>query len=270
MAEQIVYIESNGDHNSLTASPYKYLGGTGLYEWNVESIYTELPYNIGIHRSYQWHPRKIILDLFVSGDNYYTVQKNIQELFACFLPDIEANETGTLRVMTENNEIYELAVAPNMPRVTKIWNKGATVSLTLIAPEHHFSQLPEGEVSGVFAGASSVTVDFTNSGDLEAWPIFTITGIVSRPKITYPDNTYIQVASATAASADLLTIYTKPTDLRIIYQPGGGASINWTGYAGSVSTFSRLPLGADSITLSASSGTASLTMTWQNLKAGIA
>jgi hypothetical protein len=272
MSEVIYYIDHNGNYHELSTSPYKYLKGEGLTEWFASPLVDWLPYNIGVYRSHQWEGRVVELDIAVQGGNYYTVAKNVQELYAMFLADVDEQKTGTLRICTDNDDIYDLTVAAQKPETSQMTAHYARVKLRFISPDHHFSWLPGGTATGTFSGSTAVAMTFYNPGDVETWPTFVITGLVKNPKFTYPSASFIMIAASTAAAADILTIYTKPGDLAVTYQAGGSAAscTNWTGYGGSVSTWGKLPVGASDITLSASTGTATVSMTWNNLKAAIA
>lgn len=271
MAETWEYIESSGVVHALTVDGvYKYLDGEGLYNWDAEPIVDEIPHSIAVHRAYKWNWREIVLRLAVQASTYNAVQRAVRDLLAYFVPDIDANAEGTLRVVSDADIVHTIAVAPAKPEIEKVWVSGAFVKLHFVAADTFWTRLPSGRVASVFNGVTPVAVSFHNFGDTKAWPTFVITGVVSAPKITYPDGSYIQIGTATLSAADRITIYTKPGLLRVDYEAGGTASpVNWTGYAGTASTFARLPRGAGSLTLSAASGTPTFVATWDHLRIGI-
>jgi len=94
--------------------------------------------------------------------------------------------------------------------------------------------------------------------------------VVDTPRITYPSGDYIEIGTVTANATDILEIYCKPGELRVDYRESGTvAAVNWTGYAGTASTFATLPVGTANMVLSATSGTATYAAAWDNLRFGI-
>ena len=272
MAETIHYIASDGTDTNLTVSgTYKLIESKGIYEWLAAPVLDNIPFSINVYRTHTWGPRTITLRLAIIGSSYAAVQANVRELLAIFIPDMEAEATGTLRVMTENGDVYEISVASATPEIEQVMRSGAIIALRFAAPNQYWSYLPTGSTSAVFSGSTAVSMSYYNSGDVSSWPTFVLKGLVKNAKFTYPDSNYILISASTAASTDWTTIYTKPGDLRVDYQSGGSAAscTNWTGYAGASSVFGRLPISACTITLSASTGSASATMTWDNLRTGV-
>jgi len=111
---------------------------------------------------------------------------------------------------------------------------------------------------------------FNNAGDVPAYPKFVLTGNIGTATITYPNANYIQIGTVTANNTDNMTVYTKPGQLRVDYDEiGGGTVDNWTGYAGTVSSFDTLPVGAGTVFLAVTSGTPVFDMTWDVYRTGI-
>jgi len=258
MAEQIYYVESDSTVRQLTVSgTYKYLSGSGVYEWAAEPTIDHIPHSIDVHRHYKQGSRGIALRFVVEGSSYTNVQSRLRALLNYFMPDIDDNETGTLRIVTDAARTFEIEVAPQTPEISKVWNRGAQLTLNFVAPLPYWSETPAGSADGTFNGATPVNVAYDNTGDVQSWPTFTITGVVDTPTITYPSGHALQVGTAMAGTADVMTIYTQPGDLRIDYEAGGTAAVvNYTGYGGTASYFDKLATGAGTIVLTATSGTA--------------
>jgi len=245
MAEEIHYIESDGTDHTLTGGDNKYLDGDGLMEF-------------------------FALRFRVAGSSYQNVQANVRTLLGWFVPDIDAGTGGTIRVIVDAGGTYDIQAAPRTPTIERLWRSGAFVTVNFACPSQFWKYLPAGSASGSYNGATPVNVAFDNVGDVKAYPTHTLTGVVDTPRITYPSGDYIEVGTVTANATDVLRIYCKPGELRIDYQEGGTAeAVNWTGYAGTASTFAPLPIGSGNMVLSAASGTADYEMTWDNLRFGI-
>ncbi len=117
--------------------------------------------------------------------------------------------------------------------------------------------------SGNFNGATPVNISCANGGDITAWPVITITGIVDTPKIQNAAGDYVQIATATVNADDTLTIDHRPGSISVLYKEhGAGAGTNWYGYRGSASEFWKLPVGTANVTISATSGTCACALTW--------
>jgi len=270
MAEEIHYIESDGTDHTLTGGDNKYLDGDGLMEFFAEPVIDVLPARINILRDNNFTSRNPSLRFRVAGSSYQDVQANVRTLLGWFVPDIDAGTGGTIRVIVDAGGTYDIQAAPRTPTIERLWRSGAFVTVNFACPSQFWQYLPAGSASGSFNGATPVNVAFDNTGDVRAYPTHTLTGVVDTPRITYPSGDYIEIGTVTANATDVLRIYCKPGELRIDYQAGGTAeAVNWTGYAGTASTFAPLPIGSDNMVLSAASGTADYEMTWDNLRFGI-
>lgn len=121
--------------------------------------------------------------------------------------------------------------------------------------------------SGAFNGATPTTIAFTNAGDIPSAPQYRITNVVVKPKIALSATEYIEINNSTVNADDLLIISVHPGFAypQVLYQVhGGGAWINWWGYRTSGSSLFRLPVATASLTLTATSGTATVSVAWNN------
>jgi hypothetical protein len=117
--------------------------------------------------------------------------------------------------------------------------------------------------SGNFNGATPVNVSCANGGDIPAWPVITITGVVAVPRVTNAAGEYIEINATTANADDTLTIDHRPGSISILYREhGAGAGTNWYGYRTSASTFWKLPVGTANVVLTATSGTCACALAW--------
>ncbi len=271
MGDIITYI-SFDEANTVILSdgnPYRVVESSGLYNWNAEPVQDDIPYNISVHRSYEYKPRHVTLRIAVLGATYTDVQDNVHDLLAAFASDIEGETEGILSVETESGGTYLLNVAPSTPTVERVGIKNVFANLEFVAADLYWRTTGE-HTQRSFNAGTPVAVPFDNIGEVKTWPDMQITGVVNTPRFTYPSGNYIEIGTVTAAADDVLEIYTRPGEVRVDYLAGGTAApVNWTGYAGTVSKFERLPTGAGTATIVATSGTAIFDLTWNHYWIGI-
>lgn len=273
MSEQIDYIENAGAgtvHRLTVTDEYTFVSGDGLYVWPFEALVDEIPHTIAIHRTYKSNKRDVSLRFLIHSTTYSMCQQRLATFLGYFLADVDAKREGQLRIATDSGYVYTMNVAPGQAEVERVGIYGVFVTVPFVASNPLWALLPGGRITGSFNGATPVNVAFYNVGDVKAWPEYTLTGVVNAAKITYPDATYVNIATTTAAAADILKIYTKPGQLRVDYIANGtAAAVNWSGYAGTLSTFSQLPTGSGTLTLTATSGTPTFVCAWDIQKVGI-
>ena len=160
---------------------------------------------------------------------------------------------------------YLDAVAETPEWGSESWN---TIEVTqkYTAPTPFWYQADD-HVAGAFDGATPVTVPFTNGGDAPAWVELLIEGAVVDLKIEYggEDGEAWEIEFAmTLAAGDELAVVAK-TPASVWYTPSGSAAERAYGYRTAATSFrkAKLPPGTHSLVLSATSGTAAITVTWQ-------
>jgi len=120
--------------------------------------------------------------------------------------------------------------------------------------------------SGSFSHSQSMTVSFNNTGDIPSWPQFTITGIIKEPVISNLAGDSITVNKTTTSNSDEIRIDCRPngsTRLSVKYYANGAGS-GTPCQITSGSKYIRLPTGSHSVSLDATSGTASVVISAYN------
>ena len=127
--------------------------------------------------------------------------------------------------------------------------------------------------STAFNGATPVTKSLTNGGTIPTPPVWVITGVIEKPKIATANGSYGEINTTPANNDDTLTLDLRPGNFAVLYREhGAGAGTNWYPYRTSASDFGQnvwLPKGANNVTLSATSGTAAVAVTWYNRYGGL-
>lgn len=114
-----------------------------------------------------------------------------------------------------------------------------------------------------FNGAAAVNVACVNDGDIPAWPIITITGIINTPKMQNSDGDYMEVDFTTVNADDTLVIDCRPDALYAAYYVHGAGAAAYKPRT-SASQFITLPTGTHNVTLTATAGTAAVSIHWHN------
>lgn len=114
-----------------------------------------------------------------------------------------------------------------------------------------------------FNGAAPVNAACTNNGDIPAWPVITITGIVDTPKLQNSDGDYIEIDFTTANADDTLVIDCRPESMFAAYYVHGVGAAAYKPRT-SASQFILLPTGTHNVTLTATAGTAAVSIHWHD------
>ena len=113
------------------------------------------------------------------------------------------------------------------------------------------------EVTGQYDDANVVTLSYTNSGEITAWPYIVITGKVQNPKVRLPDEE-VEVLYTSPNGDDEIRIDCRPnSEMRrsaFYYEHGGGDPVALP--LSSASKYISFPRGTTSIRLSATTGNA--------------
>jgi len=271
--EVVRYIDTYGGTTTLG----RYVDMAQCHVWSVEPVYDEIVGDSALFAGYDLSQRTLELKLAARG----TAEDDlVGTIAACRRPSVDdASRYRTVKalgtvVVVHNGGTYSCGAANASPDIDGPYNTYAGVTLRWQAPDPFWTYgAAIGSVSA-FAGTAGVNVTWNNTGDYQTYPVHKITGIVNTPKIRdFPNAEYIQIGTATAGTADQLWIWTNPPMVR--YYAGGTAAgdktagANWTGYAGTISTFYPLQVGAGTARLSATSGSATYQLTYDIRKAGI-
>jgi len=115
------------------------------------------------------------------------------------------------------------------------------------------------EVTGNYDDANVVTLRYTNSGEIPAWPYIVITGVVRNPKVRTATEE-VECLYTTTNGDDEIRIDCRPNSLMrrsaFFYEHGGGDPVSVP--MSSLSSYISFPRGASDIRLSATSGGAGI------------
>jgi len=117
---------------------------------------------------------------------------------------------------------------------------------------------------GVFAGTTGVTVTCGNAGDIPSYPLVTITGGVTNPRITIGTDSFH--VSGSQGAGDVMTIDMRPqgTYRMSVYKQAAGTGARTYMVITSASKYLTLPKGTTGVVLDASAGTAGVVVSWYN------
>lgn len=275
MGETIRYTDSRGNvFTFAVAGKLKYLDGTNLEQWQVSPVW-EQAYDHSTLYGYGTERRTFDLRFMVTTDTYDNVRGTIGAMRRALLADASHSLVtgtavmGTLEVILDNGGTYSVTAAVAMPKIENPQRRLSEVTLSFQANSPWWRYGAQASAGSAFDGTTPVSVDVNNAGEVYTWPAYVVTGSIDTPRITDSvTGRYIEIGTVTAADDDVLRIYTNPP--LIEYVAGGTApAVKWTGYAGTVSHFFPLSVGAGTLTLSASDGTATWQATWDVMLGGL-
>jgi hypothetical protein len=271
--EVVKYIDTYGGTTTLG----RFVDMPNAHIWNVEPVFDEVPGDDALFSGYDLQRRTLALVVAVAGTAHDAVIGTIASWRSTFMKDASRYRTvqalGTV-VVEHNGGTYSSPAANAAPDISGPYVGYAGLTLRWQAPSPLWKFNATQSTLSAFNGTVAVNVVWNNTGDYRTWPVHRLVGIVNTPKIRdYPNADYIQIGTAMAGSADEMWIWTNPPLVR--YYAGGTAAgdklqgDNWTGYAGTVSTFYALQDGAGTARLSSLSGSAAYTLYYDIRKAGI-
>lgn len=127
--------------------------------------------------------------------------------------------------------------------------------------------------SGTMNGATPVAIACQVSGDLDAQPVITLTGLAHTPTLTAASGESLTVDHQTANADDVLLIDTRRGQVSLTYyEHGGGDGVSWLGYRTTDSAFFSLPPGATPVTVAGAAGetsTAAVGIAWRPRYGGV-
>ena len=272
MSIDIYYIDLNSNSYQLTTSVRKFLSkpepeGLSAVPW--KTIVDQFPYGQAVLNAYKFNAREISFCLWVEASSRENTWAKANDITRYFADDVAADENGILRFVTSSGT-REIDVVPKPLEITEVWDNALLVKLGFLGLKAFWRAQSQSSANGNFNGATPVNISCNNAGDWPSFPVITITGIVDTPVLTNSDGDSLTINAATVNADDVLTIYTEYDQVRIDYdEHGAGSPVNWTGYASVDSVFWWLPVGTHNVTISASSGTAAVTIAWYNLYSGV-
>ena len=118
--------------------------------------------------------------------------------------------------------------------------------------------------NSTFNNAVPVNISCANTGEIDSWPEIVITGVINTPVLTNSDGDSITVNKTTANADDTLTINCRPngTYRRYAYYQVHGAGTRIACQVSSGSKWITLPTGTNNLAIVATSGTATIVVSW--------
>jgi len=278
MAETVTYVDSLGTSHTLSANA-RYLRGDGVDVWHVEPVMDELYGEWDSVAGYDVRGHELSLEFAISASSYDNARATLATWRQAFMRDVSrfkhtTSALGTLVVIHNGGTYTQWDVANATPEIRGPDGNYIGVTLKWQTRSPFWKYNATASTVSAFASTTPVWVSYSNTGDYDTWPIHKLTGACGTPTITDSvSGDYIQIGTAWAGTADQVWVWTNPPLIR--YYAGGTAAgtktagTNLTGYAGTVSTFFELQVGAGSVSLYAASGSAAYTLDYDILKAGL-
>lgn len=161
---------------------------------------------------------------------------------------------GVLEILSESGATFCIDCVPLDPEYAN--EAGFTVEVTqqYKAGLAFFRSKTATTVNGTFNGSTPVNVSCVVAGDIPAWFVATVTGIVDTPRITNAAGDYIETTKVTTNADDTIVFDTRPGHFGIwYYEHGTGEGVACPRTFGSKRLM--LPIGTYNAVLSADSGT---------------
>ena len=178
---------------------------------------------------------------------------------------------GYIKRLTRGGRVRCLSCIPNAPEWTFDDPLHATCKqgYTAACPWWHSEDATT--VNSAFNGAVPVAVACTNNGDIPAWPVITITGIVNTPVMTNSDGKLITVNESMANADDVMVIDCRPwgDTRRYIYYQVHGAGAEVPCRTSSDTTFIRIPKGTNNLDIVATAGTPTISIVYFHYYRGL-
>lgn len=248
-------------------------GATGLGAPPVEIVADKLPWAAGsIARYVQTKPAEIDLPIYVGASGIGGLIDATDDLRAWFdTGDERRQQYGYLRITRPSDDavrqiacLYQGGLDGSMAEGSPSYT---VVVVSLLAPDPYWTDITE--TQAVYTQANiGAALGVVNSGDVDAYPIWTITGPASNIVLT--NQTTGKVLSLTAnggltlLAGDTLTIDTRPSSQRTtlpIINQNGASFYNRVNAGGSLWWLNR---GANTFTIAASgtSGATTFIVRW--------
>ena len=208
------------------------------------------------YRSPVYQPRLYSIGVYVSGDNDLLEMQRLIGLWDSW-HNAELGQ-GVFKRVTSAGLIRLLDAVPRPAgNETPIGNAEKTFRQSYIAANPWWRNETPNEVAANYDGTNVVTLSYTNSGEIGAWPFIVITGRVRNPKIRTGSDE-IEVLFNAPNADDEIRIDSRPNSLTrrsaFYFENGTGSAVAVP--LSSLSRYVLLPRGTSSIRLSAASGDA--------------
>ena len=179
--------------------------------------------------------------------------------------DSELGE-GFVRRITQSGNTRCLDCLPALPSIEPDGESpvSAIVTQRYIAAFPWWRDNAQSTAGSAFTGSTSVNVTCGNTGDIASYPVFVITGIVNKPRVTISTDTF-QV-NGTSGAGTTITVDMRPQSANrmSVYKQTGGTGAKTYLTITSASKYLTLPKGTSGVGLDATSGNATVVISWYN------
>jgi len=217
------------------------------------------------HRGLKFKPRVVQLAVWDFRATASEQDARQTALLAALNPD---RGEGTLKIVLDDGTIRYLDcyvqegpdfASSDRPR----WGGSQFYTVRFVALDPFLYDPDQKSASASFNGSTAVTFTCANGGHIDTYPIITLSGPVTNPKVTLvATGEYIEL-SYDLASGDTITI---DCEAGTIYLNGSTDLID---KLTKPSTFFSLPRGSQILKLTASAGTGSATVAWYDKFLGL-
>lgn len=259
----IQYTWIDGDDNSFTLSPDttndRYLlevSGLGLPE--VERFVSKRPYDHGqTKQGWRYTARHIDLILAFRSSSPSALWTDMADWASAFNAE---RGTGTLKMVLQDDteRRIDCDVAGIIPLGSDDRPTGRIqiVAIPLIADDPLLYNPSQNSENKTFSGSNNVDISCTNNGDIKTWPTIEIAGEVVNPVITHVNTDATLTFSYTVANGHTVTIDCEAGTIVL------DDDTNLMDKIAKTDEFFKLVAGANTVRITADSGTSACTVKW--------
>lgn len=164
---------------------------------------------------------------------------------------------GVLKRITARGLVRCLDCKPRVPgAIEKLWGHCGRFRQEYLAADPWWRTEDMKSVEGVFSSAGPVYLQWQNDGDVEAWPVITVRGEATNPRIDNANGDIMRILKITTNDDDTIMIDCRPNtggrQSVWFYEHGTGSGTPCS--LSSDSRFWLLPTGASTVTLRCDGG----------------
>jgi len=171
----------------------------------------------------------------------------------------------TLERQTDTGRILQLSVVPETPQWSEEHTSWQQVVQAYTSPDPFWQSAAEQSASAAYDGETPVALTCVNDGDEPCWVRFDLADAIEDPKIELADEWELEFG-LTMGAGDALAIVCK-TPATAWYTESGEDPTRAYGYRTAATLFrkTKLAVGSNALSLSATSGTGTCVAYWREL-----
>jgi len=254
-------------HDDLLTLPYPNVGifvvadSEQSYRRPIQQDYIEPTpdYLSDQYRSPTYQPRPYSIGVYIAGSSRTDYERRVGLWDSWHSAELGQ---GVFKRITARGNTRCLDCVPRPPSEEEVKGVRAKVfRQAYVAANPWWRTENMNEVTGQYDDANVVTLSYTNSGEIPAWPYIVITGKVQNPKVrTATDE--VELLWTSPNGDDEIRIDCRPNSLMrrsaFYYENGGGDPVSVP--MSSLSKYISFPRGNSSIRLSATAGNAQVSI----------